>query len=41
MEAHSIEVHCEEWSAGNLRLSDYRGLRIRVDLSVDPGRSEG
>ncbi|HND34230.1 MAG TPA: hypothetical protein PLA94_29715, partial [Myxococcota bacterium] len=39
MEEHAIEVRCEEWSEGRLRLSDHRGLRIRVDLSVDRGRS--
>lgn len=37
MDAHPIEVRCEEWSEGRLRLSDHRGLRIRLDLKGDPG----
>ncbi len=37
MDAHPVEVRCEEWSEGKLRLSDHRGLRIRVDLSDNSG----
>ncbi len=41
MAERPIEVRCEEWSEGRLRLSDHRGLRIRVDLLGDSEPSGG